>query len=55
MNDKKIQERLLREEDLDLEKATQIVWAAEGAKEQTQEIGHGFATKITTQVEKQVL
>ena len=52
MNNKQVQERLLREEDLDLDKAIQIGRAAEEVKEKTQEMRYGSATKITMQIDK---
>ena len=40
VNDIKVQERLLREEDLDLQKAIQICRAAEKVKEQSHEMNN---------------
>ena len=52
-NDKKVQERLLREEELDLEKAIQICTAAEEVKEQIHEINNGASSsKSSIQVDK---
>ena len=52
VNSKKVQERLLREEDLDLNKAIQICRAAEEVKEQTQNISNGASSQVGTQVDK---
>ena len=52
VNSKKVQERLLREEDLDLNKAIQICRAAEEVKEQTQNISNGAFSQVSTQLDK---
>ena len=53
VNDKNVQERLLRKEDLDLEKAIQIYRAAEEVKEQNHEINNGASSsKSSIQVDK---
>ena len=52
VNNKKVQERLLCEEDLGLEKTLHIVRAAGEAKEKTQEISHGSNSRISMQVDK---
>ena len=44
VNDKKVQELLLREDYLDLEKAIQICRAAEEVKEQSHEINSGASS-----------
>ena len=53
INDKKVLERLLREKDLDLEKAIQICRADEEVKEQSHEINNGASSsKSSIQVDK---
>ena len=52
VNSKKVQEKLLREEDLDLNKAIQICRAAEEVKEQSQDISIGASSQVSTQVDK---
>ena len=52
VNSKKVQERLFREEDLDLNKAIQICRAAEEVKEQTQDISNGASSQVSTQLDK---
>ena len=52
VNSKKVQERLLREEDLELNKAIQICTAAEEVKEQSQDISNGASSQVSTQVDK---
>ena len=52
VNSKKVQERLLREKDLDLNKAIQICRAAEEVKEQSQDISNGASSRASTQVDK---